>query len=105
MNEQDIDLYLRAKNPRNIGNIAINIALVSTGIALIALFVPGFSEFAKYFLLLAFILGTSTYGAGHRSYVSRKELLALIERNINADPKLISILSSRQAQNHKEQES
>lgn len=105
MNEQDIDLYLRAKNPWNIGNIAINIALASAGLALIASFFPSFSAYVKYLLLFAFIVGTSTYGVGHRSYVSRNALLSLIERNINSDSTLISIVSSRQVKNHKEQKS
>jgi hypothetical protein len=100
MNERDIDLYLTAKNPWSIGNIAINMAVAAVGLALVISFVPNFSEYAKYLLLLAAIVGTSTYGAGHRSYVSRKDLLALIERNINADPSLISMVSSRQVRRH-----
>lgn len=101
MNEQDIDLYLKAKNTWSLGNIAIHTAVVLSGIAFIASFIPGISEYVKYILLFAFIVGTSTYGAGHRSYVSRKDLLALIERNINSDPNLISKVSQRNMQNQK----
>ena len=104
MNEQDIDLYLRAKNAWSLGNIAINTALFFAGIALIASFVPSISEYVKYLLLFAFIVGTSTYGAGHRSYVSRKNLLALIERNINSDSNLISIVSQRNINNQNTEE-
>lgn len=101
MNEKDIDAYLRAKNPWNIGNIATHVALVSAGLAMLALFFPPFAEFAKYLLLVAFIAATSNYGVGHRSYVTRKELLAIIERNIHADPQLISAVSSRRALSRK----
>ena len=104
MNEQDIDLYLRAKNAWSLGNIAINTALFFAGIARIASFVPSISEYVKYLLLFAFVVGTSTYGAGHRCYVSRKDLLVLIERNINSDPNLISMVSQRNMQNQKEEE-
>lgn len=95
MNEQDIDLYLRAKNPWRLGNIAAGIALLMAGLALVVSFIPALSSYAKYALLLAFIVGTSTYGVGHRSYVSRRDLLALIDRSINSDPKLIAMVSSR----------
>jgi hypothetical protein len=98
MNEQDIDLYLRVKNPGSFANIAIHTALISVGLAFIASFIPSVSEYTKYLLLFAIILGISTYGAGHRSYVSRKDLIALIERNINSDPKLIALVATRKQQ-------
>lgn len=95
MSEQDIDIYLSAKNKWSYGNIVMQAAYGVAAIALIAAFIPSLSGHAKYLGLLAFFLGTSTYGAGHRSYISKDDLLALIERHINANPDLIARVSQR----------
>lgn len=95
MDEKDLDIYLRARNSLTLGNTAMGVAHISVGLAFIASFIPGLAEYVKYLLLFAVILGTSTYGVGARTYVSRRELLALIERHINSDAMLIKLLANR----------
>lgn len=95
MSENDLELYIRARNPLSYGNILMATASLSLGVAFIVAFVPALSGYTKYFLLTCFILGASSYGIGRYCYVSKSDLLNLIERQINSDADALAYLSTR----------
>jgi hypothetical protein len=95
MKEDDIELYLKAKNKFAYGNMVYWVALIAAAVAALTTFIPGFHGYTKYFVLAALIIGTSTYGLGSRSYVTRKTLLNILERQINSDPKALEYIAMR----------
>lgn len=94
MNEADLNMYLRAKDKWSLGNLFYSAALFITVMGIMALYIPAVEHLAKYLLLASFLIGTSTYGAGVRGYVSRADILKVLDRQISNDPEALKYIAS-----------
>lgn len=103
MNEGDIQLYLRAKDRWSYGNLVVHIANFLGLLAISSLFIPVLNEFTIHLFLAAIFIGTSTYGVGSRSYVTRKQLLEILERQVNSDPDSLAFIAAKSREESTEQ--
>jgi hypothetical protein len=89
MNESDLELYLRARDKLSLGNVVYLIAVAITALAILTVYIPGFEQFTKYLFMASIFVGTLTFGVRSRIYVSRADLLDILERQVNNDPEAL----------------
>ncbi len=94
MNERDIDIYLRAKHQQKLARL-VAIAAIFLTIFYIALRIIGVDFQYMDAIFGGLVIGALSFNFGSWSNVSNRDLLSLIERQINKDPKAIEILSRK----------
>lgn len=95
MKEQDIEIYLAAKNTYSYGNIICLVVVAISAIVALTTFLPSLQQFSKYIVLAALVIGTSTYGLGVKSYITRKDLLGVLDRKIRSDAEALKYIASK----------
>lgn len=95
--EQDIKEYLRANKQQKKFNLLVTLA----NLAFAAVFVlearyPG-SDYIFGLCIFCFLILVAALGGNNRVMHSRKDLLDIIQRQINGDPESIALLAQLKA--------
>ncbi|MGI1679206.1 MAG: hypothetical protein K6L75_10770 [Cellvibrionaceae bacterium] len=95
MEPKDIDLFIKAKRKTMIPSILTGISLVLFSCIIVLDFMGIEYSNTKTILTWAISLYLFAFGAGKWAFVSRKELINIIERQINNDAEALSYLANK----------
>ena len=94
MDKEDIEIFIKAKRGEVMPNILLALALCATLALYILESMNPAHEYTKLLLTAAFGLGSFAFGASKWAFVSRQQLIKIIEKQINQDPQALEYMSS-----------
>ena len=94
MNERDIEVYIRAKRHQKLARLFV-LSAISLILFYIALRTIGVDFQYMDAVFGGLVIGALSFDVGAWSKASKKDLLEVIEHQINQDPKAIEMLSRK----------